>query len=280
MKKDDFIKRVLQEAGVDPKFLTFTEDVDDAAVATYATNLLTRERAEADPVVFGKIRNKAYAEALDGFDKDFVAFAEADLPKEVADKIKAEKVTRTKWDMLRAALPKPGSETEVVKTYKKEIEALHNNLKAKETEVATIKSESDGKLTEFQKSYLLAQEIAKLPIAETAKQFVNLSDIQTKFTDSISKKGILLEIENGSLSAKTMKDGAKFDHYTGNVKTTLPDLFKTELAAYLKQSSGGGNPPAPPNPGAPPQPVPAGGLTLQEMNAAKVKEKFAAMKQQ
>jgi hypothetical protein len=283
MKVLDFLKRVLDEAKADLAKAGVTEltaetDLPDDVVNTYSSNLLTRERAEADPVIFGKLRGRLYAEVNDGFDRDFVAFAEANLPKETTEKIKAEKITRAKWDLLRGALPKSGTETEQMKAARLEIEKLHTELKAKDTAFETFKGEADGKLNDFQKSYLLSQEVAKLPIADTAKQFLTLADIQNKFVEAIGKKGIILTLENNTLTPKVKTaEGALMDHFVGNVKSTLPDLFKTELTQYLKQSNGGGNPPAPPAPPAPG--IPAGGLSLQEMNARAVKEKFEKMKQ-
>ncbi len=280
MKVLDFMKRVLDEAKADLAKAGVTEltaetDLPDEIINTYAANLLTRERAETDPIVFGKIKSAIN----DGFDKDFVSFAEASLPKETADKIKAEKVTRTKWELLRGALPKPGTETEQMKAARLEIEKLHNDLKLKDTEFVTFKSEADNKLGDFQKNYLLAQEVAKLPIADTAKQFLTLTDIQNKFVEAIGKKGIVLTLENNVLTPKIKTaEGVLMDHFVGNVKSTLPELFKTELTPYLKQSAGGGggNPPVPPVPPVPG--VPAAGMSLQEMNGLLVKEKIAREK--
>jgi 6-pyruvoyl-tetrahydropterin synthase len=286
MKVLDFMKRVLDEAKADlvkagVTELTADTDLPDDVINTYAANLLTRERAEADPVIFGKLKGKLYAEINDGFDKDFVAFAEANLPKETTEKIKAEKITRAKWDLLRNALPKSGTETEQMKAARTEIEKLHGELKNKDTEFATFKNEADGKLSDFQKNFLLSQEVAKLSIADTAKQFLTLADIQNKFVEAISKKGLVLAVENNALIPKVKTaEGALMDSFTGNVKTTLSDLFNTELKQYLKQSNGGGgNPPVPPVP-APAGGAPVAGLSLQEMNALAVKEKFAKLKAQ
>lgn len=283
MKLIDFTKRVLAEAKADLvkagiTDLTIDTDLPDDVVNAYTNNLLTRERAASDPGIIDPLRSRFFAEVYNGFDKDFNAFAESDLPKDVAEKIKAEKITRNKWDLIRGALPKPGTETEQAKALSAEIKKLHDALKEKDTTFETFKVEADGKLSNFQKDYLLAQEVAKLPIADSAKQFLTLADIQNKFVDAISKKGIILAMENNTLTPKIKTpEGALMDHYVGNVKSGLPDLFKTELAPYLKQSNGGGNPPPPPamppGGGTPPQ-----GLTLQQMNEIEVKKKFAAMK--
>jgi 6-pyruvoyl-tetrahydropterin synthase len=284
MKVLDFLKRVLDEAKADLAKAGITElttdvDLPDDVVNTYASNLLTRERAEADPIIFGKLKGRIYSEVNDGFDKDFIAFAEANLPKETTDKIKAEKITRAKWDLLRGSLPKAGTETEQMKAARLEIEKLHTELKAKDTTFEAFKSESDGKLTNFQKNFMLSQEVAKLPIADTAKQFLTLADIQNKFVEALDKKGIILQLDNNTLIPKVKTaEGALMDHYTGNVRTTLPDLFNAELKQYLKQSNGGNGGGAPPAPPAPPKTVHTG-LSLQEMNAVAVKEKFEKERQ-
>lgn len=282
MKLIDFTKQVLAEAKADlvkagiPE-LTIDTELPDDVINAYKNNLLTRERAASDPAIVDPLRNRFFAEAYNGFDKDFIAFAESDLPKEVAERIKAEKNTRNKWDILVKSLPKAGTETEQAKALRVEIEKLHGALKEKDTLFETFKGEADNKLNSFQKDFLLAQEVAKLPIADSAKQFLTLADIQSKFVEAISKKGIVLSMENNTLTPKIKTpEGALMDHYVGNVKSGLTDLFKTELAPYLKQSNGSGNPPPPP---VPPTPVPQQGLTLQEMNAIKVKENFAKLKE-
>lgn len=282
----DFTKKVLAEAKADLAkagitVITAETDLPDEVINAYSQNLLTRDRAAADAGIVEPLRKKIFAEVYNGFDKDFIAYAESDLPKEAADKIKAEPMTRNKWDLIRAALPKPGTETEQVKAMKSEVEKLHNDLKAKDTTFNQFKAESENKMTDFQKNFLLTQEMAGLQIADSAKQFVTLADIQTKFNEAIAKKGIVLVMDNNKLLPKTKTpEGVFMDHYIGNDKSTLETLFKTELSTYLKQSNGGGAPPAGPGAGAGAPPAPAGGLTLQQMNEIEVKKKFAAMKQQ
>lgn len=285
MKTIDFLKRVLTEAKADLAKagitdLTVDTDLPDDVVNAYANNLLTRERAASDPLIVDPLRSRIFAEVYNGFDKDFTAFAESDLSKEVADKVKAEKMTRNKWDIIRQAIPKPGTESDQMKAARTEIEKLHNAMKDKETEFTTFKAAADNRVSDFQKSYLLAQEIAKLPIADSAKQFVTVADIQNKFVDAITKKGIVLVMDNNVLLPKTKTpEGAMMDVYAGNNKVGLPELFTTELATYLKQSNGGGTPPPAPPAGGGAPPAPAGGLTLQQMNEIEVKKKFAKMKE-
>ncbi len=282
MKPIDFLKRVLTESKVDLTKLgdlTHETELPDEVINTYAANLLTRERAAADTGIIEPLRSKIFAEVYNGFDRDFVAFAESDLPKEVADKIKAEKMTRNKWDLIRQALPKPGTETEQVKASRAEIAKLHESLKEKDVQFAAFKGEADTKLNDFQKNFLLTQEMTKLQIADSAKQYLTLADIQTKFNEAISKKGIVLTMENNTLIPKVKTaEGALMDHYVGNDKTTLATLFNTELSTYLKQSNGGGTPPPTPPVPAPNGGTPPQGLTLQQMNGLAVQEKIRQMK--
>ncbi len=284
MKPIDFLKRVLTESKVDISKLgelTPESELPDDVINTYAANLLTRDRAASDPAIIEPLRSKIFAEVYNGFDRDFIAFAESDLPKEVAEKIKAEKMTRNKWELLKGALPKPGTETEQMKAANAQINKLHEALKEKDKTFESFKGEADNKLNDFQKNFLLTQEMTKLQIADSAKQYLTLADIQNKFQEAISKKGIVLTMENNTLIPKVKTaEGALMDHYVGNDKTTLSALFNTELATYLKQSNGGGAPPPTPHTVGNGSGVPPQGLSLQEMNAIKVKEKFAEMKAQ
>lgn len=281
MKKDEFIKKVLTEAGVSAeKLATVTEDeIGEEFIGAYTSNLLTRERAIMDDGVNKKMHAKFYALISDGFDKDFTAYAEANLAKEITEQIKAEPVTRNKWDLLKRNLPTGAVTDEKLKVVRAEIATLHEALKAKDIEFTTFKTQADQKVTNFQKDFMLGQELSKLDISDTAKQFLTPKQIQDQFVEKLAPKGILIALENNALVPRVKNaEGTMLDLYEGNQKLTLQDLMKRELANILKQSAGTGTPTG----GAAPIVIPQGampeGLSLMQMNALRVAEKFKKMR--
>jgi len=278
MKGIDFLKRVLSEAQVDLTKLGLTEitvdtDLPEEAVSSYATNLLTRERASADPELNRTMQARAFKALNDGFDKDFTAFAEANLPKEVVDKIKAEPFTRNKWELLRknwsAAAPKED------KVAAAEIAKLHDQLKEKETLIEATKNDYESKLLGFQKNYLLSQKLATLNWSDLVKDESSL--LQEKFVKQLNEKSIILELSNGQLIPKRKTEtGELLDVYEANVKVGLDDLITKELGKFIKQSAGSGTPKSEttiPIPGTSKE-----GLTLAEMERIKIQEKFKKLK--
>jgi hypothetical protein len=281
MKSIDFVKRVLQEAKVDLTKLGLTEINADTELPAeveqaYANNLLTRERIEADPEINRTMQARAFKALNDGWDNDFNAFAEANLPKEVAEKVKSEKFTRVKWELLRKNwTPGSGKEDKVAAA---EIASLHNQLKEKEDLIIAKSKEFDNQLQGFQKNYLLTQ---KLSGAQWADAYADLKpDLQEKFIKQLSEKSIILDISNGQLIPKRKAEtGELLDVYEANVKVGLDDLITKELGKYFKQSAGGGTP-SPTHKKTIPGTPPKEGLTLAEMERAKVLEKFAKLKTQ
>jgi hypothetical protein len=280
MKSIEFVKRVLQEAKVDLTKLGLTEitadtDLPAEVEQAYANNLLTRERIEADPEINRTMQARAFKALNDGWDTDFNAFAEANLPKEVAEKIKTEKFTRNKWDILRKnwTAPTPGTD----KVAAAEIANLHAQLKEKDDTIVAKTKDFDNQLQGFQKNYLLTQ---KLSGANWAEAYSDLKPVlQENFIRQLSEKSIILELSNGQLNPKRKaEDGSLLDVYEANVKVGLDDLINKELGKYFKQSAGSGTPPSTHKtiPGTPPKE----GLTLAEMERAKVLEKFAKLKSQ
>jgi hypothetical protein len=284
MKSIDFVKRVLQEAKVDLTKLGLTEitadtDLPEEAVTSYANNLLTRERVEADPDINKTMQARAFKALNDGWDKDFHAYAEANLPKEVADKVKSEQFTRNKWDLIRKHVHSgTGDGDAKVKAAQAEIAKLHDELKAKDDAINLTKNDYEGKLGQFQKNYLLTQ---KLSGKEWAEAYADLKpDLQEKFLKTISEKSIILELSNGQLTPKRKaEDGSLLDYYEANVKVGLDDLITKELGKYFKQSAGTGSQGSP-SPKPIPGTTPKEGLTLAEMERVKVLEKFAKLKTQ
>jgi hypothetical protein len=283
MKNNEFVQRVLKESKFDLTKLggeiTAETDLPEEAVTSYANNLLTRERIEADPDINKTMQARAFKALNDGWDKDFHSYAEANLPKDVAEKIKAEPFTRNKWDLIRKNLNTGGgSADEKVKAANAEIAKLHGELQTKEAAIATNKKEYEGQLLGFQKNYLLTQ---KLSGAQWADAYIDLkSDLQDKFLKTISEKSIILDLSNGQLTPKRKTEtGELLDYYEANVKVGLDDLITKELGKYFKQSAGAGAPPNP-NPKPVPGTTPPQGLTLAEMERAKVLEKFAKLKTQ
>jgi len=285
MKSIDFVKRVLQEAKVDLTKLGLTEitadtDLPEEAVTSYANNLLTRERIEADPDINKTMQARAFKALNDGWDKDFHAYAEANLPKEIAEKVKAEPFTRSKWELIRKNLNAGAGEGDAkVKAAQAEIAKLHDELKAKEEAVQATKNDYEGKLGSFQKDYLLTQTLSK---REWADAYADLKpDLQEKFNKTLSEKSIILELSNGQLTPKR-KDatGVLLDVYEANQKVGLDDLITKELGKYFKQSAGSGSQGSTNPPKVIPGTAPKEGLTLAEMERAKVLEKFAKLKTQ
>lgn len=285
MKVIELARRVLAESKVDLTKLGITDltvdtDLPAEAVTSYETNLLTRERAESDPDISRTMMARAYKSLNDGFDRDFNAFAEANLPKETADKVKAEQFTRNKWELLRKNIViGSGTDPEKVTAARKEIETLHNQLKERDAAIEVTKNNYEGQLTTFQKNYLLTQKLSPQPWAEPFNKPDFLEFAQGKLTQRLSEKSIILELSNGQLIPRR-KDaaGQLLDVYEANVKVGLDDLIKKELGEYLKQSAGAGstNPPKViPVPGTAPQ----GGLTLAEMQRLEISKKFKTLQQ-
>lgn len=279
MKTIDFMKRVLGEAKVDLTKLGFTEvpdEVDDTLVEQYSKNLLTRERAEQDADLNRTMQGRAFKAMNDGWDRDFDAFAEANLDKEIADKIKAEKFTRTKWDLIRQNKPVAGDVNESVKAARKEIEMLNAKLREKETALSAVAEGYESKLTEFQKDYLLTQEMSKVEFGEAYTAL--RPELQKKFLEGISKKSIILAVENEKLVPRVKQGTELLDYYEANEKVGLDRLIQKELDTFIKKSAGAPNPNQPLPPNVPKQTAPKAGLTLEEMNRLAVQEKFAKLK--
>lgn len=284
MKAIDFVKRVLQESKVDLTKLGLTDitpetDLPEEAINSYSTNLLTRERAESDPDLSKTMQARAFKALNDGWDKDFEAFAESNLPKEVTDKIKGEKFTRNKWDIIRQNLKVTSDEGG--KAARAEIEKLNQALREREAAIAATKAEYEGKLTEFQKTFLLNQEFSKLELADAYAKPLVRDSIFNGMVGELSKKGIIFTLDNGQLSPKRKSEtGELLDVYEANEKVGLDSLLKKELKDYLKQSQGGGGNQQQQGgrqtQGAAPQPK--AGMTLAELNALAVKEKFSKLK--
>ncbi len=281
MKVIDFVKRVLQESKVDlTKFteLNLETDLSDEVVTSYSNNLLSRERIEADPEINKTMQGRAFKALNDGWDKDFNAFAEANLPKELADKIKAETFTRNKWEILRKNVVAVGNgDNEKLKTANSEIERLNGEVLSKSKLIDETKTTYEGKLLEFQKNYLLSQKLGTLQWADA---YVDLKqDLQEKFNRTISEKSVILEVSNGQLIPKHKgENGTLLDLYEANKKVSLDDLIEKELGKFTKQSNGSPSPTTPQ-----PKPIagtPAPALTLAEMEREKIKEKFNQLKQQ
>jgi hypothetical protein len=282
MKTIDFVKRVLQESKVDLNKLGLTDitpdtDLPDEAVNQYSTNLLTRERAESDPDLSKTMQARAFKALNDGWDKDFEAFAESNLPKEVAEKIKTEKFTRNKWDLIRQNLKV--SNDDAGKAARIEIERLNNALKEKEQYIQSTKSEYEGKLTDFQKNFLLTQEFNKLELAEVYTKPLVKDSIYNSLNSELSKKGIIFTLDNGQLVPKRKSEtGELLDYYEANEKVSLDSLLKKELKDYLKQSQGAGNNQSQGRQAQGAAPQPKSGMTLAELNALAVQEKFNKLK--
>ncbi len=281
MKVIDFVKRVLQESKVDlTKFteLNLETDLSDEVVTSYSNNLLSRERIEADPEINKTMQGRAFKALNDGWDKDFNAFAEANLPKELADKIKAETFTRNKWEILRKNVVAVGNgDNEKLKTANSEIERLNGEVLSKSKLIDETKTTYEGKLLEFQKNYLLSQKLGTLQWADA---YVDLKqDLQEKFNRTISEKSVILEVSNGQLIPKHKgENGTLLDLYEANKKVSLDDLIEKELGKFTKQSNGSPSPTT-----TQPKPIagtPAPALTLAEMEREKIKEKFNQLKQQ
>jgi hypothetical protein len=223
------------------------------------------------------LQKSIFATVNDGWDRDFTAWAEANLTKEITDQIKAEPITRNKWDMLKKNLPTGAATDEKLKAVRAEITTLHDNLKAKDQELINFKAQSANQLNSFQKDYMLSQEIARLDISDQAKQFLTLKQVQDQFIEKIKPKGIDLVLENNVLIPRIKNaEGVMLDLYEGNAKVSLSGLLAKELDNVLKKSNGGGNPNPEPKP-IPTAPAPAG-LTIAQMNAIEVKKKFEALR--
>jgi hypothetical protein len=284
MKANDFILRVLQEAKVDLTKLGLTTitpetELPEEAITNYEQNLLSRDRAIADPDINKVMQARAFKALNDGYDRDFEAFAESNMPKEVAEKVKTEKFTRNKWDIIRQNLKVTSDEGG--KAARAEIEKLNQALREREAAITATKAEYEGKLTEFQKSFLLNQEFSKLELAEAYAKPLVRDSIFNGMVGELSKKGIIFTLDNGQLSPKRKSEtGELLDVYEANEKVGLDSLLKKELKDYLKQSQGGGGNQQQQGgrqtQGAAPQPK--SGMTLAELNALAVKEKFNKIK--
>jgi hypothetical protein len=282
MKLIDFVKRTLQESKVDLNKLGLTDltidtDLPEDAVKAYEQNLLTRERVEQDPDINKVMQARAFKALNDGWDRDFNAYAESNLPKELAEKVKTETSTRKKWDILREATHAGADDK--MRAARQEIEKLNNQLREREAQFNEVKNGYEGKITDFKKEFYLNQKVGGLQFADP---YIKLKDsLIDTFKKTISQKGIILEFENEALVPKRKSaDGAILDYYEANVKVGLDDLLSKELGDFLKQSTGAGNN------GEPPvrkeTPIPGqqkAGLSLAEIQRLEVQKKFDQLKQ-
>ncbi len=275
MKLTDFLKRVLSEAKApDVDLTTLPEELPDEVVAAYEKNLLTLERAMADPDLTKTMKNRAFKDLNDGWDKDFNAFAEG-LDADTAAKIKGEKFTRTKWALISDAFKK-GTDDDKFKGVRKEIENLNNVVRDKDAMISQIKAEADGKLLDFKKDYMLNEKLSTLDIAEPYLPLKHM--IKDELIKKLNQKSVILALENDALVPRRKSDtGELLDYYEANTRVGLDELLTKELDAFLKKSSGGSS-----NGDTKKKIIPTndypGGLTLAQINALEIKKKFASSK--
>lgn len=283
MKSIDFLKRVLTEAKVKPEVLALITDnlpdeLPEEAVTSYEQNLFTLDRAQADPELTRTMQARAFKALNDGWDKDFNSFAEQ-LDADTAAKIKAEKFTRKKWETIAEALKKGSgaSDDEKQKTSRKEIEALHAQLREKESMLETVKKEADGRVMDFKKDYLLSEKLGTIEFADPFKPLKHM--LKEDFMRKLSQKSIILAVENDQLVPRRKSEtGELMDVFEANTKVGLDDLIKKELQDFIKKSAGGGGQQQQQQQQNYKTDAPKQGLTLDEINKLRVAENFKKLK--
>jgi hypothetical protein len=277
MKAVDFLKRVLTESKAPEVTIDSLEfDIPEDVIKAYEGNLLTLERAQADPELSRVMQARAFKALNDGWDKDFNSLAEQ-LDAETATKVKAEKFTRKKWEVIAESLKKGLNDDDKHKATRKEIETLHAQIKEREALLETQKQEAANQILDFKKDYLLSEKLSTVDLAEAYVAFKPM--IKEQFLKNISEKSIILAVENDQLvPRKRSETGELMDVFEANTKVGLDDLIKKELLPFLKKSAGTGSTQPGTTHTTPPGTKPTKELTLDEINRLKVQENFNKLK--
>jgi len=233
-----------------PELATVT--VDESIVTAIDNGLLNIDAATNN---HPKIKNKYFADAYDGIDKQLLKLVETDTFDQAdLDEIKAEKSTSKKQELiiskLKSAKSKAtGADKEEIN---RQLAAAHAAAKAAKDEVETVKTTYEGKIKDIQLKAAVKAIFGNYktiydelpPVARTAAMEALIS------TSLQDKNAELRTDENGNLTLVS-KDGSSNVFGANHVQLTPTSFLDQTFAPILKVSG----PPKPAATSRPQQPV-------------------------
>lgn len=255
MKAKAFLEKLRASTGTaDEVFVKALEnpaladlELGDAIEKDFNEKLMTRERAENDPVISKKIADKAKKDVFDRVDSIVKGYLPLADTEDIQD-IEATFLTFEKLEKLQASLKKSlekakgsGASADVAKLQAKiqEIETQKaNDLKKKDEEWNKKIAEKETELTNANLDFVLKSKIFAFTFA---KEYADDKESIAELKIAKLKNGNILSLEkDGSIKVQYKSDdGILHERFNGNEKVTVDQLIKAEIDKFTKKHDGG-----------------------------------------
>jgi ribosomal protein L12E/L44/L45/RPP1/RPP2 len=209
-----------------------TIDISDELIGKFNENYLSIEAAKHNP----KLKSHYFAQAYNGLDTEIKTLADEEgISQEEYDEIvkQTEKASTKRVGFLVKKIKelegKKSKSPAEAKEMKEQINALKEQLAAKDKEKETFAKQKDKELNEKLTSYVIAQRLSGFKYASDLAKEDDYLLPKTKINKALAEKKLKVTLDKDDLKLET-EDGTDF--YEGSTKVDFKSFTEKVLAQH------------------------------------------------